>query len=112
MHRFQRFIGRKIDFNRVKDSRTYTSTGVIERYVPEELDVFEEMEFGVGLWRGQEVIFTIVLEDESLARISLGFVPTGGSEDDMMAFTEAQLKEVLGDKGDALESFFKSVLPR
>ena len=41
----------------------------------------------------------------------MGFIPVGGSEDDMMAFSEAQLKEVLSDKGDTLKSFFESILP-
>jgi hypothetical protein len=30
----------------------------------------------------------------------------------MMAFSEVQLKEVLTDKGEALESFFESILPK
>ena len=111
MERFQKFITRKVDFQKLKQPQTYAATGVSERYVPDELDVFEEMEFGAGTWKGQDVIFTIVLEEGRLARISLGFIPVGGSEDDMMAFSEAQLKEVLNDKGDTLKSFFESILP-
>jgi hypothetical protein len=112
VQRFQKFIGRKIDFEKLKEPQSSTAAGVTERYVPDELDVFEEMEFGAGPWKGQDVIFTIVLEEGKLARISLGFIPPGGSEDDMVAFNEAQLKEVLADKGDTLELFFESILPK
>jgi len=110
MQRFQKFIGREVDFDRLKESPDLGPAGATVRYLPDELDDLDEMEFGAGSWEEKEVIFTLVVERGRLARISLGFIPPGGSEDDMMAFTEAQLKDVLAAKGDALESFFESIL--
>ncbi len=110
MQRFQRFIGRNLQISRLKNTPSLTAGGVTDRYVPEELDVFEELEFGAGLWRGQDIIFTLVLERGKLARISLGYIPSGGSDDEMVAFTEAQLDDVLAEKGDLLEAFFESTV--
>jgi len=110
MQRFQKFIGRQIDLAKIREPQCLASAGVTDRYVPDEVEEFDEMEFGVGSWNEDEVIFTLVLEHGRLARISLGYIPPGGSEDDMMAFTEAQLEEVLADKGGTLSSFFESIL--
>ena len=112
MQRFQRFIGRPVDVNRIREPGTLSSSGISVRYLPEELDEFDEMEFGAGSWEGRDLVFTLVLEHGVVARISLGYIPPGGSEDDMMAFSESQLQAVLALKGKDLESFFDSVLTK
>lgn len=111
MQRFQRFIGREINLDQIKEFKANPPLGVTERYIPDELEDFDELEFGAGSWKGQEIVFTLVLEHNKLARISLGYIPKGASEDDMMAFSLSQLGEVLSEKGDSLESFFESILP-
>jgi hypothetical protein len=111
MQRFQKFLGRKVRLSQIKKFKDYDSLGITERYVPDEIDEFDEFEFGLGTWTGQEVVFILVLELGRLARISLGYIPQGASEDDLMAFTESQLEEILVEKGDSLESFFESILP-
>jgi hypothetical protein len=112
MQRFRRFIGRRVDFNRIKNNQDLTSAEVTSRYLPDELEEFDEMEFGAGVWEGHDVVFTLVVEHGRLARISLGYIPEGAPEDDMMAFSEIQLSEVLAIKGKVLESFFESILPQ
>jgi hypothetical protein len=109
MQRFHRFIGRRIDFSRLQQSQDFASAEVTVRYLPDELEEFDEIEFGAGSWQEREIVFTLVLEHGKLARMSLGYIPAGGSEDDMMAFTETQLREVLAEKGPALESFFDAI---
>lgn len=99
-----------MDVDRIHESEVMSSFGVSVRYLPEELDEFDEIEFGLGSWEDQKLIFTLVLEHGIVARISLGYIPRGGSEEDMMAFTDPQLKTVLAAKGDVLESFFDSIL--
>jgi hypothetical protein len=111
MQQFQRFIGRRVDFDRIGKTLHSASSSVTGRYLPDELDDFDEMEFGAGIWEEKEVIFTLVVENGKLARISLGYIPGGGSEDDMMAFTETQLEDVLAVKGEAIEGFFDSIFP-
>jgi hypothetical protein len=110
MQRFQKYLGRRVEAHRIKDPALLSSTGVSQRYVPEEIDDFDEMEFGAGRWEGRDVIFTLVIENGSVARISLGYIPAGGSEDDMAAFTDSQLQALLDARGDALGQFFESVL--
>jgi hypothetical protein len=110
VQRFRKFIGQAIDFSRLREDQLYISSGVTVRYLPDEIELFEELEFGLGKWRDQEVVFTIVVEDGKLARISLGYIPLDASEDDMRAFTEQQLETLLNEKGGALERFLKALM--
>jgi hypothetical protein len=110
MKRFQQFIDRLIDFEAVKDEALLSSLGVESRYVPETLEDFDEMEFGLGGSGGRKIIFTLVLEQRKLKRVSLGWIPGGGDEDDMHAFSQVDLAAVLDEKGDTLTRFFDAVL--
>lgn len=109
MKRLQRFIDRAIDENVVKDESLLSSLGVEGRYVPEEIEEFDEMEFGLGHSGERIVIFTMVLEHGKLKRVSLGYIPPGGDEDAMHAFSESDLAEVMDEKGDTLANFFEKV---
>lgn len=109
MERLQRFIDKRIDMNVVKDEQVLASLGVEGRYVPEELEDFDEMEFGLGLSSGRNIIFAMVLEGSKLKRVSIGFVPEGGDEDDMHAFSESELAEVMDEKGADLVNFFDKI---
>jgi len=109
MKRLQRFIDRTIELDAAKDEKLLSSLGVEGRYVPDELEEFDEMEFGIGRWAGKTVIFTLVAEHAKLKRVSLGWIPEGGDEDDMHAFSETELAQVLDEKGDALVRFFEGV---
>lgn len=109
MKRLQRFIDRTVDLTAAKNEKLLSSVGIEGRYVPDALEEFDEMEFGLGLWAGRTVIFTLVLEHSQLKRVSLGWIPEGGDEDDMRAFSESELAEVLDEKGDALIRFFEGV---
>ena len=109
MRRLQRFINRTVDLGAAKDDELLSSLGIEGRYVPDELEDFDEMEFGIGRWSGRTVIFTLVVEHAKLKRVSLGWIPEGGDEDDMRAFSETELGEVLDEKGDTLIRFFEGV---
>jgi hypothetical protein len=109
MKRFQGFIGKTVNHAVVQDENVLSSLGVEGRWVPDELEDFDEMEFGLGQWGDRKLIFTLVVEMGKLQRISLGYIPPGGDEDDMHAFTEHELAEVLEEKGDALIQFFEKV---
>ncbi len=109
MKRLQKFIDRAVDMNAIKDEALLSSLGVEARYVPEELEDFDEMEFGLGRSGDRTVIFTLVLVQKKLQRVSLGWIPEGGEEDDMRAFSEAELTEVMNEKGDTLASFFEKI---
>jgi hypothetical protein len=109
MKRFQGFIGRAVAHAAVQDEGVLSPLGIEGRWVPEELEDFDEMEFGLGQWGDRTLIFTLVIEQGKLQRVSLGYIPPGGDEDDMHAFTEDELAQVLDEKGDALARFFEKV---
>ena len=107
MKRLQGFIGKPVDHPAVKDEGMLASLGVEGRWVPDELEDFDEMEFGLGEWDNKTIIFTLVIEQGKLQRVSLGYIPPGGDEDDMVAFSEEELAKVLDEKQDALIAFFQ-----
>ncbi len=109
MKRFQGFIGKTVNHAVVQNEGALSSLGVEGRWVPEELEDFDEMEFGLGQWGDRKLIFTLVVEMGKLQRVSLGYIPPGGAEDDMHAFSEAELAQVLDERGDALIRFFEKV---
>jgi hypothetical protein len=111
MNRLQRFLGRELDLDVVRDEATLSRFGAEERYVPEELDIFDELEFGLGSHGTRTVVLVMVLEHGKLERVSLGWIPEGGSEDDFAAFSESELAEVMQDSGARLEAFFEAALP-
>ena len=109
MKRLKRFLGMVVDHPTVRDEGTLASLGVEGRWVPEKLEEFDEMEFGLGRWGDKTVIFTLVVEKGELQRVSLGYIPPGGDEDDMVAFSEEELALVLAEKQDTLIQFFEKV---
>jgi len=111
MKRLQKFINRQVVLNPLKEGQWLASLGIEARYVPDVLEDFDEMEFGFGQSLGRRVIFTIVVEQEKLKRISLGYIPEDGDEDIMQAFSQQELAAVLDEKGNALEKFFEKITP-
>jgi hypothetical protein len=109
MKRFQGFIGKAVNHAAIQDEDIMSSLGVEGRWVPDELEDFDEMEFGLGNWGDRKLIFTLVVEMGRLQRVSLGYIPPGGAEDDMRAFAPEELAKVLNEKGTALLRFFERV---
>lgn len=109
MKKLQKFIDRAVDMNAVRDGALLSSLGIESRYVSEELEDFDEMEFGLGRSGERTIIFTLVLVQAKLKRVSLGWIPEGDDEDDLRAFSEAELAEVMNEKGDTLASFFDKI---
>jgi len=109
MKRLQKYIGCAIDLKAVGDGKLLSSLGVEGRYVPDEIEEFDEMEFGLGQSGDRTVIFTLVLEHGKLMRMALGYIPPGGDEDNMHAFSEVELAEILAEKGETLVGFFEKI---
>ncbi len=107
MKRFQGFIGKAVDHAALLDESVLASLGIEGRWVPDELEEFDEMEFGLGSRGDNTLIFTLVVEQFKLQRVSLGYIPPGGDEDDMHAFTEEELAKVLSENEDTLIRFFE-----
>lgn len=112
MKRLEKFIDREIDRGAVGDKKLLAEMGVEVRYVPDEIEEFDELEYGFTEPEvGRTIIFTMVLEMWKLKRVSLGYIPEGGAEDDMHAFSETELAQVMDQKGDTLTRFFNAVTP-
>ena len=112
MERFRKYLDRSIDPAAVRNAALCESLGIEQRYVPEDLGVFEELVFGLGdRWSEQKVVFVTILEQSRLKRISLGRVPEGGDDDDLVAFTAGELAALLAEKGETLARFLDRVFP-
>ena len=110
MKRLRKFIGKAVNHDVAKDDKLLSSLGVEGRYVPEELEDFDEMEFGLGRSGERSIIFTLVLEHGKLQRVSLGYIPDGGGEDNFHAFSETELAAVLDERGEILVNFFEKIV--
>ncbi|RJP23843.1 MAG: hypothetical protein C4520_05220 [Candidatus Abyssobacteria bacterium SURF_5] len=109
MKRLQKYIDREVKLEPLKDVPWLSSLGIEVRYVPETLEEFDEMEFGLGHAIGKPTIFTLVLVQGKLKRVSLGWIPEEGNEDELHAFSEPELAEVLEQKETSLTSFFDRI---
>lgn len=113
MKRLQKFLGREVDLDLIRgDEALLPPLSIEKRYIPEELEIFDELEFGLGSFGLKTVVLMMVLENGKLQRISLGWVPEGGDEDDFAAFSESELSEVMDEVGPRIVSFFEKTLTR
>ena len=104
-------MGRKLNLDLVRnDDALLASLSIEKRYVPEELEIFDELEFGLGSFGSKAIVLVMVLENRKLQRASLGWIPEGGDEDDLAAFTESELSEVMDEVGPRIVSFFEKTL--
>jgi hypothetical protein len=110
MKRFHPFIDREVNQDALRDAERLRALGIEARYVPDEIEEFDELEYGFTEPAGNRtIIFTTVLEQSKLKRVSLGYIPEGGAKDAMHAFSETELAAVLAKKGDTLTRFFEMV---
>jgi hypothetical protein len=109
MKRFGKFIDRRLVLERAHDQAFLQSVGIEQRWVPDELEIFDEVEFGVGTCGQGTVVLVLVLEKGQLKRLSLGYVLEG--EDDFRAFSEEDLGQVLEQAAPRLLTFFEQLLP-
>jgi len=109
MKRLEKYINRQVVLDAVRDEAWLSSLGIEARYVPEALEEFDEMEFGLGHAMGRPTIFTLVVVQGKLQRVSLGWIPEEGEEDEMRAFSKEELGAVLTEKGSVLTKFFEKI---
>ena len=105
MKRFEKYLSRSLAEGFLKEDAKLENLGIEKRYVPDQIEIFDELEFGLGRWNESYLVFTVVLEHGKLGRISLGYIPSDGDEDDLMALTQDQLDSVLELHGQKLEQF-------
>ena len=111
MKRFEKFLKRDLLEQFLSEEDRITSLGIEKRYVPDEIDIFDELEFGLGPWNESQLLLITVLENGKLGRISLGYIPPQGDEDDLMAFAPDQLVSVLDQHSQRITEFLEGLFP-
>jgi len=109
--RFREFLGKKLDTDRARDEDSLSKWGIKVRYAPEEVDDFDEFEFGIDYDSEQDVAFLIAIEKGRIARVLFGWtVPD--NPDMIKPMADADLGKLLEKKGQKLLEFFQFVTNR
>jgi len=103
MDDLRRFMGRAVAVERLSDRETRNGLGVRDRWVPETIEAFDEIEFALPLTAERDAVLTLAVEDGNVARIMLGWAPAGDEDADARGFTEEEL-------GSALERHRESLV--
>ena len=101
--RFRPFLGRTLDAARLS-SKALAAHGARARWLPPELQPFDEIEVAFAREGGEDLSLTIAVEDGKVARMLFGAVPAGDDEADPRALTPEELAAAIDEKGAAVES--------
>ena len=108
MKRFREFLGKTLNIDKAKGEENFSRWGIKVRYAPEEVDDFDEFEFGIDYEGEQDVAFLIAIEKGRIARVLFGWtVPD--NPDMMKPMADDDLGKLLEKRGQALVEFFKYV---
>ncbi len=103
MKRLRRFLGLRLDEERLRDREAVARLGVRCRWIPEEIQPFDELEFALPLSKEEEAVFTCALEEGRFARMLLGRAAAGDDDADTRGFDDEAIREVLDRHGATLE---------
>ena len=109
MQRFQPFVGRPVNRTRIGESSVLEKAGFVARYLPEEFDEFDEMEFTLPFEEEKSLVLSVALEQGRIMRILIGWVGPGDPDDAMRSFDEKDLKRALDLKGDDMARFLEDI---
>jgi hypothetical protein len=101
VERFRRFLERTIDPARLSDPGARDALGFRDRWVPDVLEAFDEVELARSLDAERDLVITVAVEEGRIARILFGWCPAGDDDADRRGFTEGELTAVLEQHGDA-----------
>ncbi|MHC4473252.1 MAG: hypothetical protein ACYS99_20095 [Planctomycetota bacterium] len=103
MQRLRRFLTRELAADRLADRPALAALGVRERWVPETIEAFDEVELALPLDAERDAVLTLAVEEGKLARILLGWAAAGDDDADTAGFDEEGLAAVLERHGETLE---------
>ena len=107
MQRFKKYIGKEFIPENARDSEPLRSTGFACGNIPESWGDFEECEFLTD-FNGQPLFLCIAVLIGKIKRIM--FVAGNRDDpDDVRPLTEAELKQVLDQRGEELDKFFAHI---
>jgi hypothetical protein len=103
MDRFQKYLYRPLLPDRLSDSDAVAAAGFRGRWVPEELQPFDEVELARSLDDATDLLVTLAVEEGKIARMMLGKAPAGDDDADATGLTEDELAAAVAAHGDAVE---------
>jgi hypothetical protein len=102
MQRLRRFLALALDSGRLADRAALSAFGARERWVPETIEEFDEIELALPLDEEREAVLTLALENGKIARILIGWARAGDDDADTVGFDEEGIAAVLDRHGDGL----------
>lgn len=91
------------------DPALFVEAGIAPRYLPDEFEAFDEMDFLAPLDGERRLVVSAALEEGKIMRILLGWVGPGDPDDAMHALDEEGLGKALELNGDRLVGFFEKI---
>jgi len=102
MERIRRFLGETVDAERLADAAALEALGARGRWVPDELQPFDEIELALPLDDGRDLLLTAAVEEGRLARIMLMQAAAGDDDADPAALSDEDLTAAMDRQGDRL----------
>jgi hypothetical protein len=108
MERIRKYIGAPLVAPRLEAVEDF---GARPRWVPEEIDDFDEIELALPMDDEEELLLTIAVEDGRMARILLSAARAGDDDADARGLSEAELMGALDRHGEALVALLEHLTP-
>jgi nitrogen regulatory protein PII-like uncharacterized protein len=104
MRRFRKYFDETLNVVNAKNANQLSAFRVSCKSISEPLEDFDEVEF-ITDFSDQDVLISIVVQSGKIKRIQFTLLDTE-NPDAVKGLTEAQLKDLLIQKGDQLVGFF------
>jgi hypothetical protein len=104
MRRFRKYFDETLNVVNAKNANQLSAFRVSCKSISEPLEDFDEVEF-ITDFADQDVLISIVVQSGKIKRIQFTLLDTE-NPDAVKGLTEAQLKDLLMQKGDQLVGFF------
>jgi hypothetical protein len=107
MQRFKKYIGKDFILGNVRDSEALRSSGFACDNLPDSIGDFDECEF-LSDFNGQPLLLCIAVLTGKVKRIMF-VVCNRENPDEVRPLSEAELKNLLDQRGEYLVNFFEHI---
>jgi len=102
MDRLRKFLHLPLLPDRLADRAAMEGRGFRGRWVPDELQPFDEVELARPLDHATDLLLTLAVEEGKIERMMLGQALAGDDDADARGLSETELAEALAVHGDAV----------